>query len=436
MTDTPSGDLELILESARRLGVELDESEALQWLAAMAAGGDDQVVVDERAGVFGHKVTMLDFEPAELDRFRRIGSLVEIPDQPGMVETALALSGSAAQSKIQTYPGDCDFFERVNILADSLDEACQLLATILRDKALATRQGETYQLIEAKFGSYPEDLVHDGKERAAGTPISWAPDEIEAGYIDTFRRDGTAFRLEWGEAARDSGWVKLDWVVADPLRGQLANASNMLDVTWQAPDGSITPLDGYLDPYFQEVYLDAESIPIFSKLAKHVSADALDSYVEQLEGEVRKYLTKSPNYGKAAKRMYNVFRLTGRYQEAAYVRELFDEPATMLYQVWSLIRTLEDVAAGGHQIPPETLQRQADELILSVVQTLDGEDERELVRQLLALKTGLAEVNLGAGWSETVGAARDRVMVLVNEFFRDRLMAVASIEAYMREMSE
>ena len=33
------------------------------------------------------------------------------------VETALALSGSAAQSKIQTYPGDADYFERVNILA-------------------------------------------------------------------------------------------------------------------------------------------------------------------------------------------------------------------------------------------------------------------------------------------------------------------------------
>ena len=49
---------------------------------------------------------------------------------------------------------------------------------------------------------------------------------------------------------------------------QLANASNMLDVTWEAPDGTITPLDGYLDPYFQEVYLEAESIPIFSKLAQ------------------------------------------------------------------------------------------------------------------------------------------------------------------------
>ena len=45
---------------------------------------------------------------------------------------------------------------------------------------------------------------------------------------------------------------------------------------------SIIPLDGYLDPYFQEVYLEAGSVPIFSKLAQHVSANALDHYVEQL----------------------------------------------------------------------------------------------------------------------------------------------------------
>ena len=42
---------------------------------------------------------------------------MDFDDAPGVVETALALSGSAAQSKIQTYPGDCDYFERVNILA-------------------------------------------------------------------------------------------------------------------------------------------------------------------------------------------------------------------------------------------------------------------------------------------------------------------------------
>ena len=40
--------------------------------------------------------------------------------------------------------------------------------------------------------------------------------------------------------------------------------------------------------------------------------------------------------------MYNVFRLTGRYVEAAFLRELFDEPATVLYQVWALVRTIDD----------------------------------------------------------------------------------------------
>jgi hypothetical protein len=114
----------------------------------------------------------------------------------------------------------------------------------------------------------------------------------------------------------------------------------MLDVTWEAPDGTITPLDGYLDPYFQEVYLQAESIPVFSKLAKHVSSDALDDYVRQLEKEVNKYLGQQPNYGKAAKRMYNIFRLTGRYEEAAYVRELFDEPTTALYQILAAFRMM------------------------------------------------------------------------------------------------
>ncbi len=100
---SPTEDLARVMESARRLGVEMKEAEALQWLTAMAASpsGSD-VVVDARTGVFGHKISMLDFSPAQLAHYRAIGSLVEFDDVPGVVETALALSGSAAQSKIQT----------------------------------------------------------------------------------------------------------------------------------------------------------------------------------------------------------------------------------------------------------------------------------------------------------------------------------------------
>jgi len=423
-------DLRRILESARRLGVEMDEADALQWLSAMAAGSGGDVVVDSRAGVFGHRVSMLDFSAADLERFRAIGRLVEIPDEPGVVETALALSGSAAQSRIQTYPGDCDFFERVNIRGPSREAACAILARVLRDKALATIKGPTYQLIEAKFGSFPEDVVRDGRPAKAGSPIAWRPEEIRQGRFDVFRPDGTATAISWEQASLNPGWCKLDWVVADPARGTLANASNMLDVTWEAPDGSIAPLDGYLDPYFQEVYLEAGSIPIFAKLAQHVSADALDQYVAQLEGEVHKYVTQDLNYGKAAKRMYNIFRLTGRYPEAAYIRELFDEPATVLYQVWTLIRTIDDAATPGAGIPIEALLQQTDRLILEVIHALEDDREAAIVQELLRLRDGLAAT--GDAASQPVEAARAQVINLVNNFFYARLNAVPTIAEYIQ----
>lgn len=436
MTDpagpTPSTDIRRIIESAERLGVELDEAEALQWLAAMAAAQPDgDVVFDTRTGVFGHRVSMLDFSPLDLEHFRAIGRLVEFVDVPGQVETALALSGSAAQSKIQSYPGDCDYFERVNLIAPTREAACERLAGLMREKALATEKGPTHQLIEVKFGTLPEDLVLDGQPVRAGAPISWRPEQIRAGAIEAFRPDGTPRPLTWEEASQDPGWCKLDWVVADPARGQLANASNMLDVTWEAPDGTITPLDGYLDPYFQEVYLEAESIPIFSKLARHVSGEALDEYVGQLEKEVNKYINKDLNYGKAAKRMYNIFRLTGRYEEAAFLRELFDEPATVLYQVWSLIRTIEDAAAPDSSISLDELLAQADRLILAVVEALEGAQETEIVRLLLRLRDQLARQGDPHALGAPVEAARAEVMRAVNNFFYERLTAVPSIRVYI-----
>jgi hypothetical protein len=433
---SPAESLTAIMESARRLGVELDEVEALQWIANIAAAqAQDGLQIDERHGIFGHRVVMLDFSPQDLAYFREIGRLVEFKDQPGVVETALALSGSSAQSKIQTYPGDCDYFERVNIIAPTKEEACRILADLMRDKALSTAKGETYQLIEVKFGSYPFDLVVEGWARKAGSPIAWKPAEIAAGRIEGFRPDGSPAVVRWEDAASDPGWCKLDWIVADPVRGRLANASNMLDVTWEAAGGAITPLDGYLDPYFQEVYLEAESVPIFSKLAQHVSADALDGYVEALEREAKKYLTKDINYGKAAKRMYNIFRLTGRYPEAMYIRELFDEPASLLYQVWSLIRTLDDTVRGESSISIESLVAQADRLILDVISVLEGAEESEIVRQLLSLRNLLARQKPGSELTAEAEAARQRVINVVNNFFHDRLVAIPPIQEYMESLA-
>jgi hypothetical protein len=436
MTEKPSENLKRIIESAQRLGVELDEEEALQWLTAMASQQSaDDVVFDERQGIFGHKVTMLDFSPEDLAHFREIGRLVEFKDTPGLVETALALSGSAAQSKIQTYPGDADYFERVNIITDSQEAACKILAKLMRDKALETAKGPTYQLISVRMGSYPQDVLRCGNLYKTGTSIEWTAGEIRAAQVEAQTPDGKPVVIRWDLVAQNPGWCKLDWVVADPLRGELVNASNMLDVTWEAPDGTITPLDGYLDPYFQEVYLEAESVPIFSKLAQHVSANALDDYVSQLEKEVNKYLTKDVNYGKAAKRMYNVFRLTGRYEEAAFIRELFDEPASMLYQVWSLIRTIDECSQPGSSIPIESVHAQSDKLILAVIDALEGDQEVEIVRHLLRLRSSLDNQMSGTALEAEVEAARAEVINIVNNFFYEKLTGLPTIKVYIDEFS-
>ena len=433
---TPSEELQRIIESAQRLGVELDEADALQWLTAVAAAaGDDDVVMDVKSGVFGHRVSMLDFSSADLAHFRKIGKLVEFHDEPG-VETALALSGSAAQSKIQTYPGDADYFERVNIHADTREAACQKLGEIMRAKALDKLKGPDFELIEVKLGSYAQDVLRDGRKQAAGSPISWSAEDIQAGQIELQDAEGNPLTITWAQAAQDPGWCKLDWVVADPVRKQLVNASNMLDVTWEAPDGAITPLDGYLDPYFQEVYLEAESIPVFTKLAKQVDSNALDDYVDQLEAEVRKYVHKDPNYGKAAKRMYNVFRLTGRYEEAAFLRELFDEPATVLYQVWSLIRTIDDCFEPDSSIALDSLLAQTDKLIISVTRALEGEAEEEIVRELLQLRDVLSREEDHDSLSPRAEAARAELINLVNNFYYDRLTGVPTIKTYMDDLKE
>lgn len=422
-----------IIDAAKRLEIELDEAEAKKWLESIqiAVNDNKQVTFDERTGVFGQDIAMLDFVPERLDYFRKIGKLVEFLDVPGKIETALALSGSSAQSKVQIYPGDCDYFERVNILAETKADACQILGEIMREKALSTQRGPTFQLIEVKMGSYPVEFVEGKRTHNVDSPISWEPFEIQAGKKVGFSPDGNPLELPWDEMVQNPGWCKLDWIVADPIRGTLANASNMLDVTWEAPDGTIVPLDGYLDPYFQEVYLEATSVPIFSKLSQHVSADALDDYVKALEGEVHKYVTKNINYGKAAKRMYNIFRLTGRYKEAMFLRELFDEPASMLYQVWSLIRTVDDAIRSKSHFKEEQLIAQAEDLMIEVIRVLEDTREAEMVSKILKFRDAIQHQSSYERLSAEAEAARSEVINVVNNFFYDKLTAIPEIKDYM-----
>ena len=105
------------------------------------------------------------------------------------------------------------------------------------------------------------------------------------------------------------------------------------------------------------------------------------------------------------------------------------------YQVWSLIGTLENAAAPGSTISPETVQAQTGELVLTVVRALDGVQETELVAALLKLRGALEETTGGgaeaAAGEVDIESAKTQVVNLINTFFRDRLTAVPTIKAYM-----
>jgi hypothetical protein len=426
----PEDATEKLLDSAEALGVQIDREAADRWIAAMSAESSSTVAVDVNTGVYGHRVTMADHDPAELARFRRMAEIVGFPDRPPQVTTALALSGSAAQARIHRFPADADFFERVHIRAETREEACAILADVIREKALATLRGKGHRLQEVKFGNWPLDASVDGESVKQGKPVSWAPAQVETGVIGYRGADGADAELRWEDAAQDPGWCKLDWVISDPGRS-LANVSNVLDPTWEAPDGTITPLDGYLDPYFQEVYLETESIPLFTRLVKEMGADSVAEYVARLDGEVYKYTVKDPNYGKAARRLYNIFRLTGRYHEAAFIRELFDEPVTALYQVAALLRTLDEAADAHDSFRTDTMVAQVDQLIMTAIAALEGRAEAEMVRRLLRLRDAVSHRAEAAARAEDIAGMQEDAMRAVNEYFERVLTSVPSIKAYL-----
>ncbi len=430
-------EVDQIIKTAKTLGVEVDETDVAHWLTAMAASGTMEWEMDAEAGIYGHEITLLDFDKGTLDRYRRIADVVQLPDLPN-VETAVSLAGSAAQGVIQLYPGDCDYFERVNIKAETREEATHILADLMRDKALEKFKGPNYQLIEIKFGTWQTDVVKDGEPIKSGSPVSWLPDEVKAGQMQVVRASGEPWEVEWEYGCLDPGWCKMDWVIAEAERGRVVNASNMLDVTWEAPDGSITPLDGFIDPYFQEVYLEADSVPLFSKLTHHISPQALDEYVQQLTGEVYKYTHEHINYGKAAKRMYNIFRLTGRHQAAALIRELFDEPAALLYQVWSLLDTMDDAAQPDSTIDRETLVQQTDALIKNVIEVCEGPLETEIVMALIRLRddiTGRVDLNAD-DWDALIAQSRAKTEELDNEFYKKKLLGIPDVREFLDSLEE
>lgn len=433
----PNADVNEIAAVARQTGVELNAQQAKQWLVAMSQGdGDAPIAQDAKTGIFGHRVALLDFNADDLNYFRHLAKHVRTVSHPD-VESAIAIAGSAAQGRVQLFPGDNDFFERVNIHATDMATAKKILREILRATALRAFGEADIVLVEVNLGAYTQPVRERGQKRGAGDPITWTPQDMTNGFIEVTAENGSALKISWDDADAGKGWTYIGWIVADRERGRIALASNMVDATWQAPDGTITSLDGSVDPFFQEIYLFADEMPVFTKLAREVTPDALDSYKNAMRAQVAHYAHEEPNFGKVCKRLYNLFRLTDQLEAAAYVRELFDEPSAQLYQVPGLLEAAEIALRDPQkEIHRGTILKQIDLVAHEVKNATEGKDEARILAELERLKTDVLREPPGSDWDEILGEVRKRCAEIVNGFFRGKLFGYGVIKEYVEGLKE
>ena len=419
MTGADAGD---VVAAARRLGIEADTGEARRWMLAMSSA-DDDITVDEAAGVFGDEVSVLDFDPDDLDRLRALVPHVRLAPRPD-VESAIAIAGSSAQGRVQLFPGDADFFERAHVHAASAGDAAQIVRDMMWATAVRAFEEPDVVLLEVNLGVYPEAVVERGQARAAGDSITWTPTDVSSRVIAVETPGGARRTVAWNDVELGQGWVYLGWIVADSVAGRIALVSNMVDATWESPDGVLTSLDGAIDPLAQEVYLEASALPLVTRLDGQVERDADDAYRAAMQSEAYHYTHVEPNFAKAAKRLYNLFRVSDELEAAVFVGELFDEPAAGMYQVPGLLEAADaalDPAAG---IDRDLVLRQLDIVAETIAAVTDGAEEAELLAEVRALRAEAAAAGHDSkAWAPGLADVRARSAAMVNEFFRTKLLA-------------
>ena len=77
---------------------------------------------------------------------------------------------------------------------------------------------------------------------------------------------------------------------------------------------------------------------------------------------------------------------------------------------------------------------QTDDLILTIIDVLEGVQEVEIVRQLLKVYRALCNYEPGETLGREVDVAREQVLNIVNNFFFEKMTAQPSIKAYIEKL--
>ena len=112
------------------------------------------------------------------------------------------------------------------------------------------------------------------------------------------------------------------------------------------------------------------------------------------------------------------FRLTDQLEAAAFVRELFDEPAAQLYQVPGLLEAVSIARGQESRIDRETVISQIDRVIRAVVEAAGGVTGADVVMELIRLRDQvIGRTREGVQWDEVLADARSKCSGLINEYF-------------------
>src|SRR5919112_4769937 len=154
----------------------------------------------QRGGVFGLDDVVGDFDASGVESLRQIADMIRTQAREG-VRSAIALAGSAAQSRFQLFPGDCDFFERVHITAPTREDAVEVLAATMIDVVARTFTNPHLQFQEMKLGLYPGAYSRDEEPVSQGSPISWGLTDIDVRVVRVVDPTGETQRLRMHEVA-------------------------------------------------------------------------------------------------------------------------------------------------------------------------------------------------------------------------------------------
>jgi hypothetical protein len=143
-----------------------------------------------------------------------------------------------------------------------------------------------------------------------------------------------------------------------------------------------------------------------------------------MHSEAYHYTHVEPNFAKAAKRLYNLFRVSDELEAAVFVGQLFDEPAAGMYQVPGLLEAADAALDPTAGIDRDLVLHQLDVVAETIAAVTEGAEEAELLAEVRALRAEATAAGRDSqAWAPVLADVRARSAAMVNDFFRAKLLA-------------